>query len=215
MSSTGTRPALVTAGAVSLPVLLLALLVHASFGPLLSLDDAVTGVAGRLSVSHPSVTTLARGLTYLGDPFVMTVVTLVAVVILLRRGHRRLALLMLVVRMAAQVLSTLLKAVVDRPRPVFAEPVSTAYGSSFPSGHSLAAAAVWSTSAVLLVVLVPACRALWLTLGAVVPLVVGTTRVLVGVHYLSDVVAGLLLGFGTTVTVVLLLGPLRAPERVP
>ncbi len=210
MNEARPRAALLVAAGTGLPVLLLALLVAASFGPLLSVDDAVTGAAERLAASHPLVPTVARGLTHLGDPLLMTAAALLAVLVLLRLGERRLAVLVVLVRVVAQLLSSVLKAVVDRPRPVFDHPVATAHGASFPSGHALGSAAVWSTLALLLLVLVPAGRALWLTVGGLVPVLVATTRVLIGVHYLSDVVAGLLLGLGTTVTVALLMWPVRA-----
>ncbi len=206
MNEARPRATLLVAAGVGLPVLLLA----GAYGPLLGVDDAVTGAAGRLAAAHPLVPTVARGLTHLGDPLLMYAAALMAVLVLLRLGERRLAVLVLAVRVVSQVLSSVLKAVVDRPRPVFDHPVATANGASFPSGHALGSAAVWSTLALLLLALLPAGRALWLAVGGLVPVLVATTRVLIGVHYLSDVVAGLLLGFGTTVTVALLMWPARA-----
>ncbi len=203
------RAAAAVGAAAALPALLLALLVLSSYGPLLRLDDAVSGAAERLDAHRPWVSLLARLATHLGDPAVMTAVALVAVLLLWRARRARLAVVVLLVRVASQVLSTGIKALVDRPRPVFDEPVATAFGPSFPSGHALAAAATWSVLAVVLVALRPAQR-LWWLLGAGVPLLVAATRVLIGVHYPSDVVAGLLLGFGTTAVVVLALGVSRA-----
>lgn len=192
------RMTLLSAAATGVPAAVLTVLVLTGSAALLAVDDAVTGAADRLSVDHPSVAATAGVLTRLGDPLLMTSAALLAALVLLRRGDRRLALLVLVVRAVSAVLSNGGKALVDRPRPAFAEPVAMAQGASFPSGHALGSAAVWSVLAVVLLLHVPAGRTLWLTLGVGVPVLVAATRVLIGVHYLSDVVAGLLLGSGTT-----------------
>lgn len=179
--------------AVGAVVGVLAALVETRWDPLLDLDQATTRRAERWD----ALVGLAKVLTHLGDPVLMTLGSLATLVVLLRLGHQRLALFVLVSRVGAMVLSSTIKAATDRARPVFDDPVSSAYGSSFPSGHALGAAVFWGTSAIVLLSLT---RRQWVLVPAVViPLVVAWTRVQIGVHYLSDVVAGLLLGFGWVV----------------
>ena len=136
---------------------------------------------------------LAGGLTHLGDPVVVTVASLVLAGGLLARRRRRAACFVLVVRAVAIVGDTALKHAVGRARPALAHPLATAAGPSFPSGHAFGSAAFWATLAVLL----PGPRWLRLATAAVVPLVVAATRVVLGVHYVTDVVAGLALGWGS------------------
>lgn len=179
--------ALLVIGAV---VGVLAALVQTKWDPLLDLDQATT----RRAQTWHALVGPAKVLTHLGDPLLVTLASVAIVLVLLRLGHRRLALYVLVCRVGAMALSTTIKAATDRARPVFADPVTTAYGSSFPSGHALGAAAFWASSAIVLLSLL---RWRWVLIPAVaLPLVVAFTRVELGVHYLSDVVAGLLIGFG-------------------
>lgn len=179
-------------GVVALP---LAVLVRSEHAALLRLDLDVSAAAEDAVSASPALLRAAQAVTLLGDPLLLTAVAAGMALVLWRRGHARLAAYVVVARVGAVVLSQGLKLVVDRARPVFDEPVATALGASFPSGHALGSAAFWTTTAVLLL---PRVRRGWpLLLGAVVVAVlVAATRVLLGVHYLSDVIAGLLLGLG-------------------
>ena len=90
------------------------------------------------------------------------------------------------------------KYVFQRARPVVEDPVSQAPGYSFPSGHALNSAA-WATTVVIL--LWPLLKPLWarvtaVVLAVLVVLVTAFDRVLLGVHYPSDVTVGILTGVG-------------------
>lgn len=206
------RGRLALAGAVLLLVAgPLALLVRGEWAPLLSLDRAVTEAAQR---APEAVVPVARLLTVLGDPLLASLVTLLAVLALLPAGLRRLALVLAVSRLGAQLLSSGLKALVDRARPSFEVPVAMAGGASWPSGHALAAGALWGTLALVLLPRVRSgLRPAVVGAALLVVVVVATTRVLLGVHYLTDVVAGSLLGLAWAALVVGLLLP-RRPEQV-
>ena len=199
-------------GVVAVP---LALLVRGGYGPLVSADRDVSAWAERAVQDSPVLLRLAEAVTLLGDPVGITVVAAVLALVLWRRGHGRLAAYVVAARVGALVLSQGLKHLVDRARPVFDAPVAEALGPSFPSGHALGSAVFWTTCAVLLVPRVARPRLLLAgaVLGAVL---VSASRVLLGVHYLSDVTGGLLLGLGwaAVCTAVFVLERAERGERV-
>ena len=179
-------------GVVAVP---LALLVRGGYGPLLDADRDVSAGAERAVSGSSTLLHVAQAVTLLGDPVGITVVAAVLALVLWRRGSGRLALYVVAARVGALVLSQGLKHLVDRARPVFDAPVAEALGPSFPSGHALGSAVFWTTCAVLLVPRVR--RPVLLLAGAVlVAVLVAASRVLLGVHFLSDVTGGLLLGLG-------------------
>jgi len=188
-------------GLIAAIVLPLAVLVRDSWSPLTRLDVHLDTLAYALVLRSEWLLAVARGGTWLGAPVVIFLASAALMVALLRVGRRRSALLVLLSALGAYALSTLGKLVVGRARPSFDEAVATAQGNSFPSGHATGSAAFY---AVLAVVLLPVLRNRWRRLvvaaAVAIPLLVALTRVLLGVHYLSDVTAGLLLGWGWTVS---------------
>ena len=179
-------------GVVAVP---LALLVRGGYGPLLGADRDVSAWAERAVSGSSALLRVSQAVTLLGDPVGITVVAAVLALVLWRRGSGRLALYVVAARVGALVLSQGLKHLVDRARPVFDAPVAEALGPSFPSGHALGSAVFWTTCAVLLMPRVR--RPVLLLAGAVlVAVLVSASRVLLGVHFLSDVTGGLLLGLG-------------------
>lgn len=203
------RLALTGALAVALAAVPLALLVRAGWAPLVDADMAVTRAAERAVHASALLLHTARLATLLGDPTATWLLVTAAAAVLAARRAWRLAAFLLLSRAGAQLLSSALKAAVDRARPVFDLPVDTARGPSFPSGHTVAAAATWTALAVLVLLLVRPHRR-WPVLAAalLVAAAVAASRVLLGVHYLSDVVGGLLLGAGwVALCVALLLRP--------
>jgi undecaprenyl-diphosphatase len=117
---------------------------------------------------------------------------------------------------AGGLLGALLKLIFERERPSFLDPVATAVGYSFPSGHALNNAL---GAAVVLAVLLPMVRhrprlRRWLLVaGIVVPALTGAFRIGLGVHYLSDVLAGWLFGLVVVaVTTAAFVARRRRPE---
>jgi len=195
----GLRLLLGVLGALLLSVVLvpLTILVRAEYVPLVRFDVELSRAAERAVASSEPLLRLAQATTLLGEPLLVSLTAAAMSVWLWWRGHRRLALLVIASRVGANVLSTGLKAAVDRARPVFDEPVATALGAAFPSGHALAAAAFWTTTAVVVARFRGHLAAL-LAAAVAIALVVGVSRVLLGVHYPTDVLGGLLLGVGWT-----------------
>ena len=181
--------------AVALVAVPLALLVRGEYAPLVGVDRDVSAQAEGAVDDSSLLLTAAQLVTHLGDPILVTVAAALLAGVLWRRGDTRLALYVAAARVGAIVLSQGLKHLVDRARPVFDAPVATALGPSFPSGHAIGSAAFWTTCAVLVMPHVRRPR-LVLLCAVLVAVLVAASRVLLGVHYLSDVSGGLLLGLG-------------------
>jgi membrane-associated phospholipid phosphatase len=186
---------LVGALAVLVAAVPLGILVRAEHPGLVEADLRASQAAERATQDSGALLLAARAVTLLGEPVLLTVAAALLLLVLYGTGHHRLALFVLVARGGAMILSTGLKAIVDRARPVFDEPVATALGGSFPSGHALGSAAFY---AMIAVVLAPRLSraGLLLTAAAAISVLVASSRVLLGVHFPSDVTAGLLIGWG-------------------
>jgi membrane-associated phospholipid phosphatase len=114
---------------------------------------------------------------------------------LLWRRLPRLALFVVITTAGSSLLNTVVKNEVHRLRPVLTHPVAHEPGPSFPSGHAQAAIVGF---AVLLLVFLPVLDGLWrslaVTFAVLMVLAIGFSRIALGVHYLSDVLGGYLLG---------------------
>ncbi len=126
----------------------------------------------------------------------MTVATIVAAVVLAIRKHRRAAGWTVLVMSGAALTTTLLKRIFDRARPVWEDPIQTLDSFSFPSGHSSGIASAAGVAIVLTTLFVRRRnqRRLLMTGALTLVVVVGADRLLLGVHNLSDVLAGYAVG---------------------
>ena len=195
----GLRLTLLLAGVAALVavVLPLAVLVRDGWAPLAALDRDLGSSAHQLVLRHDSLLRAAQVLTNLGAPVLVELVGVVIACVLLARGYRRSALYLVVCIGGGYLLSTLGKVAVDRARPVFTQTVDQASGKAFPSGHATGAATFWLSLAVLAAPrLTRRRRRALLVIAVLLGLLVALTRVLLGVHYPTDVTAGLLLGWG-------------------
>ncbi len=164
-------------------------------GAITRFDGRVADSFNRWVERRPGAVGLLEAISYLGLPAFLALVVLFTVVLAWRPGRRRRCIYLLVTAIGGSLLNTLVKVAVSRPRPVVDHPVSDAVGQSFPSGHAMIATVTYGA---LLVALWP-----WLpsrlrrpVVGAtvVVVILVGTSRLLLGLHFVSDVVGGFILG---------------------
>jgi undecaprenyl-diphosphatase len=181
------------------PVLLLAFAVRQKFGLLIDLDTRAIRAATDWTRSHhasPSLIALAQWT----QPWkVYIVATLVVLWAGLAKGLRTRALWAFVTMMVAWFLGLLAKLIVQRARPVVQDPISHSPGYSFPSGHAFnIAVAVTALLLLLWPLMSPLVRRVSLAVGVILAVVVGLDRILLGVHFPSDVLAGFLLGVGIT-----------------
>jgi undecaprenyl-diphosphatase len=183
-----------TVGALAVALAAVTTAVARHWAPLVALDAAAVVAARAALVGHAVLVLVTIAVTDLGSPVTVDAITAVVVVGLLLRRHVRTALYLLLVRLVALGAETALKVGLARPRPDVA-PLTTASGFSFPSGHTTGTTALCLS---LLVVAVPVLhglrRGVVVAVGALFPLAVAASRVLLGVHYPSDVAGGLLTG---------------------
>ena len=145
---------------------------------------------------------MMRDFTGLGGTGVLTLITLgTAGFLLLRRQHKA-ALAVLVAVGIGILLSTAVKMGFDRPRPDLVPHGSYVYTASFPSGHSMMSAVVYLTLAAMLARVQAQWRLKIYILGVAVllTLLVGFSRVYLGVHWPSDVLAGWSVGAAWALT---------------
>jgi undecaprenyl-diphosphatase len=185
--------AAVTAAALIFAVLLV--LVRLRWAPLESADHGAAAGINGLIAGNATLVAVVKAVTWLGSDGVLWAVVGAAVLVLALRRQWRLAVYLLVTGAGALVLDPVLKSLVGRLRPVVEHPIAHGIGNSFPSGHALGSIVCYG--AVLLVFL-PAARGRWRTafIAAIVALValIGISRILLGVHYLSDVVGAWAVG---------------------
>ncbi|MFJ9550539.1 phosphatase PAP2 family protein [Streptomyces erythrochromogenes] len=204
--------AVTATAAVAVPFALALVLVESRWPPLYRLDRATADRLHRTALEHPAwvrVLDFFTGVVW--DPVTMRLLVAALVVWLLTRRAWRLATWAAVTATSGALIGFLVKNVVERARPHLPEPVAHAPGFSFPSGHAMAAT---TSCAVLLLVLLPlvprAWRPLPWALAVTAVLGVGYTRVALGVHWVSDVVGGWLLGIAVVTATTLAFEAWRA-----
>lgn len=140
----------------------------------------------------PGATAAARTLTNLGGPW-LDIVFALALALLLAARRRRDAIFVLLAGGGAILLTNTIKFILERPRPHGGLVATASY--SWPSGHAASSIAFYGAIAVLAARDLPALPrvVIWLGLGLLTGFI-GATRLYLGVHYPSDVVAGWAVG---------------------
>jgi membrane-associated phospholipid phosphatase len=152
-------------------------------------------------------TTFFENVTRLGNVPVLAAVTLVAAIVLARKRLTSELELLLLAAIGAEILSVGLKLGFERERPFFPDPLATESTYSFPSGHASVSLAVYGTIGY---IAARHAATRWRQIGILVGaaaliLLIGFSRLYLGVHYLSDVIAGFSLGLAWVALCVVLL----------
>lgn len=144
----------------------------------------------------------------------MIVYTAVIAALLFSRKHRRAAIYLAGVMLTASLAFWLLKRIVERDRPEWQLTQWSHLTHSFPSGHATAIAAFATASIVLVIMLVRRAnmRRLLCGLAVLAVIVVGLDRILLGRHFPTDVVGGILLGSGLALIWLAVYTPLPRPH---
>ncbi|GAA3520659.1 hypothetical protein GCM10022234_15520 [Aeromicrobium panaciterrae] len=185
----------------------LAILVAAGWDPLQSLDDNVGDAAYDFSASRPGFVDFLDGVAILFSNLWCGIALAIGAAYALYRRERRVALWIVASGTVAIGGNALIKLLFRRDRPLYDNPLHEIGGFSFPSGHS-AGSGMFFTVAILMAIVVTH-RGWWrrivITVLVLLGLGVGASRVFLGVHYLSDVLAGLSFGVAATLGLWLLL----------
>lgn len=143
-------------------------------------------------VGPPWVEEMARDFTSMGGAAILIFLVLATATYLILAGKRHAAMFLVVAAGGGQLLSLLFKLGFARPRPDLVPHGTYVYSTSFPSGHAMVSAVTYLTLGALLARMhrPPALKAFFLGIAIALTLVVGTSRVYLGVHWPTDVVAG-------------------------
>jgi undecaprenyl-diphosphatase len=138
------------------------------------------------------VESVVRDVTALGGVVVLALVVCAVCGFLLLINHKHMMWLVLASTLGATAINSTLKLVIDRPRPEVVPKLTDVRSESFPSGHSAMSAAVYLTLGGLLAQTVKQRRLklYFMFVALLVAFLVGASRVALGVHYPSDVLAG-------------------------
>jgi undecaprenyl-diphosphatase len=161
----------------------------------IAVDRHVADTLHGYAIDHPAFTHLMRGVSAVFSAIGWWLILTPVVCWLLLRRRRRLALFVAVTAIGSSLLNGLIKTTVHRARPHFADPVATAVGRSFPSGHTQAATVGFGLLTLVFLPYLPTWARPWVWVVAALGVaLVGFSRIALGVHYLTDVVGGLLIG---------------------
>ncbi|SNT44278.1 undecaprenyl-diphosphatase [Streptosporangium subroseum] len=180
----------------TVPFVILLILVKTSFTPLSDFDESIALQLHAHAVADPGYTNFLSIGTEVFGPWTWRVLVILTGIWLWYRGAPRLGIWAVATITFGGLLNLAVKAAVDRARPDLPDPVASAPGASFPSGHAMGAAL---GVCILMLILLPSLKSwaariiAWLVAGAIM-VFVAYSRVALGVHWVSDVVAGVALG---------------------
>ena len=145
-----------------------------------------------IPIGPPWVQEMGRDLTALGGIVTLVFFTTVVAGYLWIEGKKRVILLLLFASLGGLLLSSALKHFISRPRPDVVPHLSYVYTSSFPSGHSMLSAVIYLTLGALLASVIQQTRVkiYVLCVALLLTLLIGLSRIYLGVHYPTDVIAG-------------------------
>lgn len=196
---------------VAIPGALTLLLVKDRWAPLLRADNGARDRLHDFAVTHTGFVGAMQLISDSGSAVAWLIVLAIVVVWLLWRRMPRLALFVATTAAGSSLVNTVVKAAVHRLRPVLTDPAAQEPGWSFPSGHAQAAIVGY---AVLLLVFMPILHGVWRrvagTFAVLMIVAIGFSRIALGVHYVSDVLGGYVLGAAWVAAMAAIFDTMRA-----
>ena len=208
--------AFIAVALVAIPFSIIVLLVTAQSDPLLHADHEAANSLHTFAIGHPDFTEAMKVIGVLASSTGWLIVLTPLFAWLLYRRLPRLAAFVAVTAIGSSLLNTLIKTTVDRARPHLADPVATAGGTSFPSGHAQAATVGCGILVLIFMPVVARRYRAWLYVAAaLIVAVVGFSRMALGVHYLSDVVGAVVIGGAWLLAMTAVFSAWRRDEHKP
>lgn len=166
-----------------------------SAGPITRVDKNVAEAVFEVTHDSQVLIVISHIFSFLGIPPWFYVTIGLSAYWFYRKGFWRVALFMVTTPLISGIISSVIKILVDRPRPIFDEPIAEAFGKSFPSGHAMTATVGYGTLLVAFLPFIPQGWRRRAIVGYVAMVVlVSLSRLGLGVHFLSDVLGGIVLG---------------------
>jgi undecaprenyl-diphosphatase len=166
-----------------------------SDGPVTTWDEEWANWLNDRFYERPRTIEVLEAISFTGKPIFLLFAVGLPGLWILRRGGRKLAIFLLVTCIGGGIVDTIVKYAVGRPRPHVDNPIASAFGNSFPSGHSMQAVNCYGA---LLLVLLPLIPSRWrkpaIAFTVTWAVLIGLSRLVLGVHYVSDVLGGFVLG---------------------
>lgn len=164
--------------------------------------------------ARPELDRVMLSLTRFGDPEVVVVIVISSLGWLLWRRQRSTAQILVIACAGALVLNQGLKLTFNRPRPLLWPRLITETSYSFPSGHALGAVVLYGFLAYLLAIRFPVRAGLIYAFTAMLIFAICLSRLYLGVHYPTDILAGCTIGFLWLIVCIIML-KLQTQSRSP
>jgi undecaprenyl-diphosphatase len=164
-------------------------------GPFTRFDESTANRLHEHVVGNAALIHVLNGISLLGKPLLLGMCIAAGAIYAYRRGRQRLSLFLAVTAIGGGLVDSAVKILVNRPRPELDTPIAHAFGKSVPSGHAMSSTVTYGA---LLLVFLPAIPRRWRWVGwactTTLVLTICLSRLLLGVHFVSDVAGGLVLG---------------------
>jgi len=200
----------------AVPFAVLVALVTTASKTLAHLDRDVANSLHHFAGAHSGFTTAMRTISATGSPTAWWIVLTPVFAWLLYRRLPRLAAFVAVTALGSSLLNSAIKLSVNRTRPHLSDPVASAVGKSFPSGHTQSAVVGCGVLVLIFLPVVPRRARPWLLVAAgLIVALIGFSRIALGVHYLSDVIGAILIGLAWLLAMTAAFAAWRREERKP
>ena len=164
-------------------------------GPFTRFDETTANDLHRQVVGREGLISALHGISLMGKPLLLGICIAAGAIFAYIRNRRRLALFLVITAIGGGLVDSAVKIAVDRPRPVVEEPLAHAFGKSFPSGHAMSSTVTYGALVLVFLPMIPrAWRWVVVAVTSLLVLAIGASRLLLGVHFVSDVIGGYALG---------------------
>lgn len=164
-------------------------------GPFTRFDETTANDLHRAVIDNDALIAASHGVSLLGKPLLLGICIAAGAIFAYLRGRTRLALFLVITSIGGGLVDSAVKIAVNRPRPIVEEPLAHAFGKSFPSGHAMSSTFTYGA---LVLVFLPVIgrryRPAVVAGAALLVVAICFSRLALGVHYITDVVGGVVLG---------------------